>query len=112
MGFRDAITEMDEAEARALDMAARKRMRIQQLQRLEHLVEVVELRNLQRDRQVPETMWRELAELEVTLPVRAPKALWEARNTARLHDALLDWEAELLDQVAPQRHEYEDTRDD
>src|SRR5438445_12883785 len=103
---------MDAAPARAVELAARRRVRIQQVHRLERVVEAVELRNLHRDRQVPEAMWRELAELDVTLPVRAPKSLWEARNTARLHDALLDWEAQLLDQFAPQRRQYDDTHDD
>src|SRR5437879_3612517 len=112
MSIRNAIEEMDAAQARAVEFAARRRVRIQQVHRLERVVEAVELRNLHRDRQVHEAMWRELAELDVTLPVRAPKSLWDARNTARLHDALLDWEAELLDEVAPQRGEYADTRDD
>jgi hypothetical protein len=112
MSIRNAIEEMDAAQSRAHQFDARRKLRIQHVQRLERVVEAVELRNLHRDRQVPETMWRELAELDVTLPVRAPKELWQARNTARLHDALLDWEAELLDKVAPQRREYADTRDD
>ena len=112
MSIRKALTEMDAAHTRATEFAARRRLRIQQVQRLEKVVEAVELRNLHRDRQVPEAMWKELAELEHALPVPAPKSLWEARNTARLHDALLDWEAELLDRVAPQRRAYEDTHDD
>jgi len=112
MSFQTAIDEMDKAERRAQDRAARRRLRIQQLARLERVVEDVEMRNLHRDRQVPAEMWQQLQELDSSLPVRAPAALWRARNTARLHDALLDWEADLLDEVAPHRVDYHDTHDD
>lgn len=112
MTIQAAIDDMTDAQRRAAEAARRRRLRLQQLSRLERIVEVVELRNLHRDRQVPPEMWDELQELENSLPVRAPAALWRARNTARLHDALLDWEAELLDEVAPHRGEYDDTHDD
>lgn len=112
MSFKGAISEMDAANARAVGQEERRRLRILHVQRLERVLETVEMHNLQRDRQVPPTMWRELAELEGLLPVPAPPALWQARNTARLHDALLDWEADLLDEIAPHRGAYEDTHDD
>ena len=112
MTIQAAIEDMTDAQRRAADAARVRRIRIQHLSRLERIVEIVELRNLHRDRQVPPEMWAELQELDSSLPVRAPAALWRARNTARLHDALLDWEAELLDEVAPHRGEYDDTRDD
>lgn len=112
MSFQTAIDEMDEAQRRAELRAEERRFRIQQLARLERVVEDVEMRNLHRDRQVPAEMWQQLQELDHLLPVRAPAALWRARNTARLHDALLDWEADLLDEVAPHRVDYEDTHDD
>lgn len=112
MRFQSAIDEMDEAKRLAVERAHRRRIRLQQLARLERVVEDVEMRNLHRDRQVPAEMWQHLQELDSALPVRAPAALWRARNTARLHDALLDWEADLLDEVAPHRVEYDDRHDD
>lgn len=112
MSFQSAIDEMDEAKRRALERAEERHGRMQQLRRLERVVEDVEMRNLHRDRQVPAEMWQQLQELDTLLPVRAPAALWRARNTARLHDALLDWEADLLDEVAPHRVDYDDTHDD
>ena len=112
MSFKGAIIDMDAAKARAADEKARRQLRIEHIQRLERVLDSVEHHNLQRDRQVPPAMWRQLAELEGMLPVSAPPALWQARNTARLHDALLDWEADLLDQVAPHRVAYDDTHDD
>jgi hypothetical protein len=112
MSFQGAITEMDAAKVQAADLKARRMMRIEHIQRLERVLDSVEHHNLQRDRQVPPAMWKQLAELEGALPVPAPPALWQARNTARLHDALLDWEADLLDNVAPQRVAYDDTHDD
>ena len=112
MSFQGAITDMDAAKVAAADLKARRRMRIEHIQRLERVLDTVEHHNLQRDRQVPPAMWKQLAELEGALPVPAPPALWQARNTARLHDALLDWEADLLDKVAPHRVAYDDTHDD
>ncbi|MBV9101553.1 MAG: hypothetical protein JOZ46_09445 [Candidatus Dormibacteraeota bacterium] len=112
MSIQDAIVEMDTAKERAARVKRQRRLRVAQVQRLEQLLEDVETRNLQRDRQVPTEMWRELVELDGLLPVRAPKRLWEARNTARLHDAILDWEGDLLDQLTPHRRDYTDTRDD
>src|SRR3982074_1592566 len=101
MSIQDAVIEMDEAKEEAADTALRRRLR-----------KDVEAGNLLRDRQVPAEMWKELVELDGLLPVRAPKRLWEARNTARLHDAILDWEGELLDEVAPQRPSSDHTPDD
>ena len=112
MSFQSAIDEMDGAQRRAQEREEKRRLRVQQLARLERVVEDVEMRNLHRDRQVPAEMWQQLQDLDRLLPVRAPASLWRARNTARLHDALLDWEADLLDEVAPHRVDYEDTHDD
>ena len=75
MSFQSAITDMDAAKARADDLKARRRLRIEHIQRLERVLDSVEHHNLQRDRQVPADMWRQRAELEVVLPVPAPPAL-------------------------------------
>jgi hypothetical protein len=112
MSFRNAINEMDDANARAVERETRRRVRILQIRRLERVLEAVEMHNLHRDRQVPPAMWSELQELDSLLPVPAPPTLWQARNTARLHDAILDWEAELLDVTTPQRSQYDDVNDD
>jgi hypothetical protein len=112
MSFQTAINEMDNANERAVQRESRRRLRILQIRRLERVLEAVEMHNLHRDRQVPPAMWRELQELDTLLPVPAPPALWQARNTARLHDAILDWEAELLDVTTPQRSQYDDLNDD
>jgi len=79
-----------------------------QVRHLERLVEEMEIRNMRRDRKVSEELWEELTELEGCLPVPAPPSLWKARTTVHLHDALLDWEGELLDHVSPQRRSYPD----
>ena len=112
MSIQDAVIEMGSAQERAAERERRRRRRLAQMQRLERILEDVEMHNLQRDRQVPPEMWKELSQLDEVLPVRAPARLWQARNTARLHDAILDWEGELLDEVAPHRRSYDDTRDD
>src|SRR3984893_11351405 len=82
MSFQSAITDMDAAKARAEDAKARRRLRIEHIQRLERVLDSVEHHNLQRDRQVPPDMWRELPELQGGLPVPAPPALLQAPNTA------------------------------
>jgi hypothetical protein len=74
-------------------------------------VERMEARNLARDRKLSTDLWKELSELQERLPVPAPPSLWKARTTVHVHGALLDWQGELLDQVAPQRNEYDDRHD-
>jgi hypothetical protein len=112
MSIQTAIDDMDSAERDAAERARIRNMRIAQFKRLERLLEDVETHNLARDRVVTEAMWQELHNLDDVLPVRAPARLWTSRNTARLHGAILDWEAEILDQVAPQRLLYDDRRDE
>jgi hypothetical protein len=112
MSIQTAIDDMDSAERQAAERARIRSARIAQFKRLERVLEDVETHNLARDRVVTEEMWSELHSLDDALPVRAPARLWTSRNTARLHGAILDWEAELLDEVAPQRLMYDDRRDE
>ena len=108
MSIQTAIEDMDSAERDAAERARIRNLRIAQFKRLERVLEDVETHNLARDRVVTEQMWSELHNLDEMLPVRAPARLWTSRNTARLHGAILDWEAELLDEVAPQRLAFDD----
>jgi hypothetical protein len=112
MSIQTAIDDMDSAEREAAARARQRSIRIAQFKRLERLLEDVETHNLARDRVVTDAMWNELHSLDDVLPVHAPAKLWSARNTARLHGAILDWEQELLDEVAPQRLAYDDRRED
>lgn len=102
---------MESVRARARERAERRRQQRQQLHRLESMVERMEAKNLARDRKVSTELWEELTDLEQRLPVRAPAALWKARTTVHIHGALLDWEGQLLDHVAPQRNVYDDRHD-
>lgn len=81
------------------------------LQSLQELIDQVELRNLSRDRQVPDEMWRRLERLAERVPVDPPRDLWRAQMTPRLHDALLRWQGTLLDRMAPHRVEFSDRFD-
>jgi|SRR5579884_260634 len=112
MSIQTAVDDMDTAERDAAERARERALRIAQFRRLERLLENIETRNLARDRMVTEEMWQELHSLDRVLPVRAPARLWNARNTARLHGAILDWEEELLDEVAPQRLAYDDRHEE
>ena len=111
MSIEGAIGEMESAAARARERAERRREQRLQLRRLEVMVERMEARNLARDRKLSSQLWDELTELEQRLSVPAPASLWKARNTVHIHGALLDWEGDLLDHVAPQRDRYEDRHD-
>jgi len=111
MSIEGAIGEMESVRARARARAALRREQRQQLRRLERMVERMEAKNLARDRKVSMELWDELTDLDQNLPVRAPASLWKARTTVHVHGALLDWEGELLDHVAPQRDGYEDRHD-
>jgi hypothetical protein len=112
MSIQTAIDDMDTAEREAAERARARSLRIAQFKRLERVLEDIETHNLTRDRVVTDEIWDELHSLDSVLPVRAPARLWTSRNTARLHGAILDWEAELLDEVAPQRLAYDDRRDE
>ena len=108
MSIEKAADEMATARSRAAERAERRRAHRLQVRHIERLVEQMEIRNLRRDRQVSDEMWLELSRLEDFLPVPAPASLWKARTTVHLHNALLDWEGDLLDLVAPQRRLYPD----
>lgn len=112
MSIQTAVDDMDSAEREAAERARIRNIRIAQFKRLERLLEDVETHNLARDRVVTEEMWHELHTLDRVLPVRAPARLWTSRNTARLHGAILDWEQDLLDEVAPHRVAYDDRREE
>jgi hypothetical protein len=111
MSIEGAIGEMESVRARARERAERRREQRLQLRRLELMVERMEARNLARDRKVSGELWEELSELEQRISVPPPPSLWKARTTVHVHGALLDWEGELLDHVAPHRDGYEDRHD-
>ena len=81
------------------------------LQSLQNLVEEVEVRNLTTDRQIPDEVWHRVERLVARSPVRPPRDLWRAQMTPRLHDALLRWQGNLLDRLAPHRLAFADRYD-
>jgi hypothetical protein len=111
MSIKSAVGDMESARSRARARADRRREQRMQLRRLELMVERIEAKNLARDRKLSGELWDELTDLEARLPVPAPPSLWKARTTVHVHGALLDWQGDLLDRVAPHRNAYDDRRD-
>lgn len=111
MSIEGAIGEMESARERARRRAERRREQRRQLQHLELMVERMEKRNLARDRKLSGELWEELGRLERVISVPPPASLWKARTTVHIHGALLDWEGELLDHVAPHRGAFDDRHD-
>ena len=81
------------------------------LERLQELMEEIELRNLGADRRIPDSLWRRIQALSDELPVQPPRDLWRAQMTTRLHDVMLRWQDALLDHITPQRRRYADRHD-
>jgi len=70
---------------------------------IDELIAVLEERNLNGERRVDWAVRQRLRRLEAEVGLRVPQKLLRARNTARLHGALLDWMETVLDELIPER---------
>ena len=105
-----AVASMEITGARSRSRLARERRRLLQsrLRSIDHLLEVLEARNLDGMRDIDEAIRAELDRLPRKVGVPLPCSVKLARNTRRLHAALLDWQQEVLDTLLPARAEYAD----
>ena len=94
---RDALVR---ARQRAV---ARRRLAV-----IDELLDVLELSNLRRDRSIDRLLRARLRRVEAEVGVPLPRRVVRARNTARLHAALLDWQQLVLDAVVPERRRFGD----
>ena len=73
---------------------------------IDHLLAVLEARNLDGTRDIDESIRAELDRLPRAVGVPLSCDVKLARNTRRLHAALLDWQATVLDRLKPARGQY------
>ena len=80
------------------------RMRTQQkIAVIDELIEVLEEHNLEGERRIDRGVRKMVRRLEDELNVPLPRQVLRARNTARLHGAVLDWMETVVDQLIPER---------
>ena len=70
---------------------------------IDEMLDVLELMHLNRDRVIDRMVRLRLRRLEEEVGLPLPRQVGRARNTVRLHAALLDWQDEVLDQLVPAR---------
>jgi hypothetical protein len=104
----DAVWARTVTAQRRRREAARVRQRLAAIDRL---VNVIEERHLMGDRHFDAGLRRRLHSLEDEVGLPVPRAALRARNTVRLHAALLDWQETVLDELRPERLSFPDVHD-
>jgi hypothetical protein len=75
------------------------------------LIDQLEERHLTGERSFDRVLRQRLHCLEDEVGVPLPRKAIRARNTVRLHAALLDWQEDLLDSMVPERQHFPDAHD-
>jgi hypothetical protein len=88
----------------------RSRLR-QRLAAVDQMIDVLEERHLVGNRAVDRVLRRRLHSLEAEVGIPLPRKAVRARNTVRLHAALLDWQETVLDALLPERLSFPDVHD-
>jgi len=100
--------------ARRLD-SQRLRLDGEQVRRrigaVDRLIDILEERHLMGERTFDRVLRRRLHRLEEEVGMPLPRRAVRARNTVRLHAALLDWQETILDTLLPQRLTFADVHD-
>ncbi len=78
---------------------------------IDDLITVLEERHLNGERTFDRVLRQRLHHLEQEVGLPLPRKAIRARNTVRLHAALLDWQETLLDWMLPQRQSFADVHD-
>ena len=92
---------------RRLDGSAIRR----RLSAIDSLINLLEERHLTGERSFDRNLRQKLYGLEHEVGVPLPRKAVRARNTVRLHAALLDWQETLLDALRPERLRFADVHD-
>lgn len=82
--------------------ASRRRMR-RRVEAIDEVLDALEHMHLVRDRVISRLVRARLRRLEEEVGLPLPRRVARARNTVRLHAALLDWQDVVLDEVIPGR---------
>lgn len=78
---------------------------------IDALIGLLEERHLTGERTFDRVMRQRLYRLEAEVGLPLPRKAVRARNTVRLHAALLDWQETLLDTLVPERLAFADVHD-
>jgi len=78
---------------------------------IDSLITILEERHLTGDRTFDRVLRQRLYHLEQEVELPLPRKAVRARNTVRLHAALLDWQETLLDSLLPERLNFADVHD-
>ncbi len=88
----------------------RSRIR-QRIAAVDQLINLLEERHLLGNRAFDRVLRRRLHHLEQEVGLPLPRKAVRARNTVRLHAALLDWQENVLDALLPERLCFPDVHD-
>jgi hypothetical protein len=83
----------------------------QRIAAVDQMIDVLEERHLKGDRALDRVLRRRLHHLEEEVGLPLPRKAVRARNTVRLHAALLDWQETVLDMLLPERLCFPDVHD-
>ena len=78
---------------------------------VDELIALLEERHLDGERTYDRVLRQRVRRMALEIGAEMPRSVERARNTVRLHAALLDWQEALLDAVMPARLEYADVHD-
>lgn len=106
MGMTDAMLAARRAEEEARERAQERARLRAPIELIDELVDRIEQDNLDRQREIAPQLWEDLLRLPEMMARPLPAPVLHAMNTAHLHAALLDWQAEMLDAAVPQRALY------
>lgn len=82
-----------------------------QLALLEGVIEETEAANLSGRKEIPARLRTTVRRGAARIAVKAPRSVWTATSTARLHESLLDWQGRLLDAFRAHRLAFPDRFD-
>lgn len=95
--------------------AQRNRLEMESARRrvaaIDSLISLLEERHLAGERTLDRVLRQRLHRLEQEVGLPLPRKAMRARNTVRLHAALLDWQETLLDTILPERLSFPDVHD-
>jgi hypothetical protein len=97
---------IDDLRRRAAGSQVRRRVAA-----IDRLINDLEERHLTGERTFDRVLRQRLYRLEDEVGLPLPRKAVRARNTVRLHAALLDWQETLLDELVPERLEFPDAHD-
>ncbi|GAC1339003.1 MAG: hypothetical protein NVSMB29_05650 [Candidatus Dormibacteria bacterium] len=100
------------ARGHELDARRRRQRALERLHGIDAVLEELEQRHLQGNREYDRSVRARIRGLEELVALPLPRKVTRARNTVRLHAALLDWQEIVLDDLFPERAELPDLEDE